>query len=77
MAVNNPLEGSFDMIQFQLLSQDTGTHFEDEEIQVGLLEHLRFFFPLPLFFYGFPTLGALGRLVRNAYKSLIRGDGGV
>lgn len=63
------------MIQFQLFSQDTGTRFEDEEIQVRLLEHLRGF--LYSLFYGFPTLGALGRLVRNAYKSLIRGDGGV
>lgn len=53
MAVNNPVEGSFDMIQFQLLSQDTGTHFEDEEIQVGLLEHLRFFFLSPSFFMAF------------------------
>lgn len=61
MAVNNPLEGSFDMIQFQLLSQDTGTHFEDEEIQVGLLEHLRFFFLSPLLFLWLSNTGSSGK----------------
>lgn len=60
------------MIQFQQLSQDTGALFEDEEIQVRLLEHLRVPPPSLSLFYGFPTLEALGRLDRNAYKSLIR-----
>lgn len=41
------------MIQFQLLSQDTGTRFEDEEIQVRLLEHLRGFLPPPPLFMAF------------------------